>query len=95
MHCATAAGARSLHVETGTLVAGKLADFFTVDLNDPAVAGSSPDELLNVLVLSASPRAIVDVVVSGQSVIAERQHKRAPEILEAFSRVQRRLNGER
>jgi formimidoylglutamate deiminase len=91
MDCATRSGARSLHVQAGALEAGKFADFLTIDLQDAAIAGTQPEDLLNAIVLSASPRAIADVVVHGEPVVTAHEHVLAPEIFEAFSRVQRRL----
>lgn len=94
LDCATRAGARSLHVEAGTLEAGKFADFLTINLQDAAIAGAQPEDLLNTIVLSASPRAIADVIVHGKPIVTAYQHARAPEIIEAFARVQRRLGAE-
>ncbi len=91
---ATRSGARSLHLDSGDLSAGRLADFFTVDLASPALAGSSPSELLTNLVFSASPAVIRDVAVHGRMVLTKGQHPLAPEIVEAFSRVQQRLGAE-
>ncbi len=92
LDCATRSGAHSLHVEAGALEAGKFADFLTIDLQDAAIAGAQPEDLLNAIVLGASPRAIADVVVHGEPVVTARRHARAPEIIEAFSRVQHRLS---
>ena len=39
--CATVSGAESLNAPGGILEAGRAADFFTVDLNDPSIAGAS------------------------------------------------------
>src|SRR4030095_9296141 len=39
--CATVNGGRSLGFNGGNLVAGAPADFFTVDLEDPSIAGAS------------------------------------------------------
>ena len=44
--CATANGAASLNAPGGTLEPGRAADFFTVDLDDPSIAGASHDDLL-------------------------------------------------
>jgi formimidoylglutamate deiminase len=91
---ATREGARSLHLETGSLQPGKPADFFTIDLSDSSIAGSVPEELLTNVVFSMSPRAIRDVVVAGQVVLDEGRHALHGEIVEAFNRVQKRLGAE-
>jgi formimidoylglutamate deiminase len=91
---ATRAGARSLHLETGSLDAGRPADFFTVALSDASIAGSLPEELMTNLVLSSSPRAVRDVVVAGRPVVLDGQHAEQAEIVDAFERVQRRLGAE-
>ena len=91
---ATRGGARSLHVETGTLETGKPADFFTVDLSDCSIAGSLPEELLTNIVFSMSGSAVRDVAVSGRMVIGDRQHSLQSEIIQAFCRVQQRLGSE-
>ena len=91
---ATRAGARSLHVDSGSLEPGKAADFFTVDVNEVAIAGSLPEELLTNIVFSMSPRAVRDVAVAGQLVVDNLQHPQGQEIIAAFRRVQQRLGTE-
>jgi formimidoylglutamate deiminase len=91
---ATRSGARSLHVDTGTLELGKPADFFTVDLYDCAIAGSLSEELLTNIVFSMSPGAIRDVAVAGKLIVNHSQHAQQVEIIEAFRRVQQRLGAE-
>jgi formimidoylglutamate deiminase len=91
---ATGAGARSLHLETGTLRSGTPADFFTVDLNDASIAGSLPDELLTNIVFSMSRSAIRHVAIDGRIRIDHSQHALQVEIVEAFGRVQQRLGAE-
>jgi formimidoylglutamate deiminase len=91
---ATRGGARSLHVETGSLEAGKPADFFTVDLSDCSIAGSVPEELLTNVIFSMSGSAVRDVAVNGMILAEQRCHPLQNEIVEAFSRVQRRLGAE-
>src|SRR5262249_2064494 len=44
--CATTNGTRSIGAPGGALEVGRPADFFTVDLDDPAVAGVSQEDLL-------------------------------------------------
>jgi formimidoylglutamate deiminase len=91
---ATSAGARSLHLETGTLQPGTPADFFTVDLADASIAGSMTEELLTNIVFSMSRSAIRHVAVDGKMRIDQSQHALQVEIIEAFARVQRRLGSE-
>jgi formimidoylglutamate deiminase len=65
--CATVNGAKAIGLKGGgKLEAGAPADFFTVDLNDPSIAGSSVDTLLTNIVFSLSRTAIRDVVVNGR-----------------------------
>jgi formimidoylglutamate deiminase len=91
---ATQAGARSLHVETGSLQPGKPADFFAVDLSDCSIAGSLPEELLTNIVFSMSRSAVCEVVVGGRYVINQKRHAMQDDIIAAFHRVQQRLGAE-
>jgi formimidoylglutamate deiminase len=91
---ATSAGARSLHLETGTLQPDTPADFFTVDLADASIAGSMPEELLTNVVFSMSRSAIRHVAVDGKIKIDGSQHALQAEIVEAFARVQLRVGSE-
>ena len=89
--CATINGARSLGAHGGALEAGKPSDFFTVDLNDPSIAGASPDQLLSNIVF-ASPRAAVrEVVVNGKPIVSEGQHLVQEDVIERFNELQKRL----
>ena len=54
--CATVNGARSIGASGGALEAGKPADFFTVALDDPSIAGASPDDLLSSIVFASRAR---------------------------------------
>ena len=64
--CATVNGAKAIGFNGGKLEPGAPADFFTVDLNDLSIAGSSIDNLLTNIVFSLSRTAIRDVVVNGK-----------------------------
>ncbi|HKR12330.1 MAG TPA: formimidoylglutamate deiminase [Pyrinomonadaceae bacterium] len=64
--CATVNGAKAIGFNGGKLEPGAPADFFTVDLNDLSIAGSSIDNLLTNIVFSLSRAAIRDVVVNGK-----------------------------
>lgn len=91
--CATEAGAASLAAPSGKLEAGRPADFFTVDLNDPSIAGADVESLLCHIVFSLERTAVCDVCVAGEFVIRDGRHPRADEIIRNFAAVQRSLWG--
>ncbi len=82
--CATVGGARSLGVS-------ETADFFTLDLDHPSVAGADPDSLLAHVVFAAQRGAIRDVYVGGTAVLVEGHHRDEDVIIQRFAAVQRRL----
>jgi formimidoylglutamate deiminase len=84
--CATVAGATCIGFDGGTLKPGAPADFFTVDLDDPSIAGS--DSLLPSIVFSLSRTAIKDVVVGGRRIIEEGRHADQEAIVNDFRRIQ-------
>jgi formimidoylglutamate deiminase len=88
--CATVNGARSIGASGGSLDSGKPADFFTVDLDDPTIAGAAKD-LLPAIVFSASRAAIREVVVGGKPIVSEGQHLMQEDIVERFNELQKRL----
>lgn len=87
--CATVHGAHSLAVDSGQLTPGSFADFFTIDLNDPSIAGHSPADLLSILVFSLNRSAICDVVVNGKFVIRDKVHIDGKEIVSRYNEVHR------
>jgi formimidoylglutamate deiminase len=91
--CATINGARSIDAPGGTLAAGKPADFFTVDLDDPAIAGASPNDLLASIVFTLSRAAVREVVVGGKPVVSEGRHLIQEEVVERFNDLQKKLWG--
>jgi len=91
--CATVSGAESIGAAGGTLEPGRAADFFTVDLDDPSIAGASPDDLLSSIVFSLSKTAVRDVVVGGRRIVEDGRHARQEEIVERFKALQKRLWG--
>ncbi|HEX5890602.1 MAG TPA: amidohydrolase family protein, partial [Pyrinomonadaceae bacterium] len=88
--CATTSGATSIGFDGGTLEPGAPADFFTVDLDDPSVAGSTPENLLANIVFSLSRTALKDVVVAGKRIVADGRHAQQDEIVSAFQRIQQK-----
>ena len=89
--CATVNGARSTGAPGGALEAGRPADFFTVDLDDPSIAGASRDDLLPAIVFSLSRAAVQEVVVGGKPIVSEGQHLIQEEVVERFNELQKRL----
>lgn len=91
--CATINGAASIGFEGGKLEIGAPADFFTVDLDDPSIAGSSPDDLLANIVFSLSRSAVRDVVVGGKQIVENGKHIDKEAIVASFGDLQKRLWG--
>jgi len=89
--CATINGARSIDTPSGALEPGKSADFFTVALDDPSIAGASPDNLLASIVFSSSRAAVREVVVGGKPIVSDGRHLMQDEVVERFNDLQRRL----
>jgi formimidoylglutamate deiminase len=85
--CATQNGARSLGLDTGSLVAGSNADFITVDLNDLSIAGYSGDDLLPALVFGLNRSAVKDVFVGGRQILFDGKHPLEDEIVARYLEV--------
>ncbi|MBA2525115.1 MAG: formimidoylglutamate deiminase [Pyrinomonadaceae bacterium] len=91
LDCATINGAQSISAPSGELESGLPADFFTVDLNDPSIAGASQDDLLSSIVFSLSRPAVRDVVVGGKRIVEDGRHAAQDEIVERFRGLQKKL----
>lgn len=91
--CATEGGAASIGAPGGSLEAGRPADFFTVALDQPSLAGAgaSAESLLSHIVFSAERNAVRDVAVGGQFVIRDGRHPLGEEIIAEFKAVQQDL----
>jgi formimidoylglutamate deiminase len=89
--CATINGAQSIGAPSGNLVSGLPADFFTVDLNDPSIAGASRDDLLSSIVFSLARPAVKDVVVGGKRIVEDGRHAAQDEIVTRFRNLQKKL----
>ncbi len=83
--CATINGAMSIGFQGGKLERGAPADFFTVDLNDPSIAGASADDLLPNIVFSLSRAAVRDVVVGGKQIVENGRHIDQEAIINNFT----------
>lgn len=89
--CATQSGARSIGAHAGDLAPGLAADFFTVDLSDPSIAGASAQDLLPVIVFSLSRAAVRETAVGGRLVVEDGRHAAQGEIVSRFAALQRKL----
>ncbi|MFM7751911.1 MAG: amidohydrolase family protein, partial [Opitutaceae bacterium] len=90
---ATVAGARSLGATGGALEVGRPADFFTVSLSDPALAGVEPRALPALLLATLDRRMIRDVWVGARQRIAGGRHLAQGQIIGRFIGLQDRLRG--
>jgi formimidoylglutamate deiminase len=91
--CATTNGTASLNAPGGSLQLGQPADFFTIDLDDPSLAGASESDLLSSIVFSLARTAVKDVVVGGKRIVADGRHAQQEEIVERFKALQKKLWG--
>ena len=89
--CATANGANALGCNAGEFEPGKLADFFTVDLNDVSIAGDSREDLLAAIVFGMRTAAVADVCVGGRLVVRDHRHPQQQEILNEYQEVARKV----
>jgi formimidoylglutamate deiminase len=89
--CATANGANALGCEAGELEPGKLADFFTVDLNDISTVCDLQEDVLPAIVFGMRAAAVADVCVGGKFVVRDRRHPRQQEILNQYQEVARKV----
>ena len=90
-HAATVTGARSLGATSGALEVGRPADFFTVNLYDPAMAGADPATLLPHVIFAMERRAIRDVWIGARQRVANGRHVAHGAIVGRFVESQRRI----
>jgi cytosine/adenosine deaminase-related metal-dependent hydrolase len=88
---------RSLALPGGTLAPGEPADFVSVDLGDPSIAGASAGDLLPTVLFSAARTVIRDLVVAGEPVLLDGApaagRPGAAEVSAGFERTMRKLWG--
>ncbi len=66
-------------------------DYFTLDLNDPLLAGTDEQTLSTQIVFAADRAAVRDVFVGGKKIVENGRHAAQEEIVKRFQDVQRRL----
>jgi formimidoylglutamate deiminase len=89
LDAATAHGARSLFAPGGTLAVGRSADFVTVDLRDPSLAGGGGS--LATIVFGLERTAVRDVVVGGKVIVRDGRHSAQEAIVAEFEKIQGQL----
>ena len=92
LKCATENGAASLGAPSGELEAGRAADFFTVGLDDPSLAGADGESLASYVVFALERSAVREVCVGGQFVVQDGRHPKEGEIVRNFRDTQRSLS---
>jgi formimidoylglutamate deiminase len=90
-HAATFAGARSLGSTGGALEVGRPADFFTVNIYDPSIAGADADSLLANIVYGLERRGIREVWIGARQRLVNGRHPEQGLIVGRFVELQRRL----
>ena len=90
-HAATVNGARSLGATGGALEVGRPADFITVNLQDPSIAGADAGSLLANIVFAFERRALRDVWVGARQRLANGRHVNHGPIVGRFIDAQKRL----
>jgi formimidoylglutamate deiminase len=86
---ATAGGARSLGLPVGALAVGAPADFCTVDVTTPTLAGVPRGALLAGVVLVGAP--VREVAVAGALIVREGRHAGSEQCVADFTRLMSRL----
>jgi len=66
---------------------GEPADFITVDLDSPRLAGGSDDDLIARVVFAASAHEVRDVVVAGRIVVSDGEHRDIADVPGELSRT--------
>ena len=93
--CATEAGARSLGAPGGSLEVGRPADFFTVALDDPSMAGGTagadPESLLESYHFFRRAKRRARCGGGRKFVVRDGRHPLAEEIMREFIRLQQEL----
>lgn len=87
----TSAGARSLGATGGALEVGRPADFFTINLFDPVLVGTAPENLLAAVLFGLTPRAIREVWVGARQRVGQWRHPAQSVITSRFVELQQRL----
>lgn len=91
LSAATVTGARSLGATGGALEVGRPADFFTVNIYDPSIAGADGDSLLANIVYGLERRAIREVWIGARQRIVNGRHPDQGQVIARFVERQSQL----
>jgi formimidoylglutamate deiminase len=92
---ASQVGARSLAMPVGELSVGMEADFFSLNLSDPCIAGAGRGALLSNVLFSLERSAIEDVYIGGNPIVTGGRHPSQAKIVTEFEQLQEKLWGNR
>ena len=87
LDAATAQGMAALGWEAGSLRPGSLADFLTLELASPRLAGAGLADLLARVVFGAGAADVRSVVVAGEEVVRDGRHLRLGSVAEKLETV--------
>jgi formimidoylglutamate deiminase len=90
-HRALAGGAQALGRNAGRIAPGQLADLVVLDTEHPSLIGRSGDALLDAWLFSGNSTPVRHVMVAGQWLVRDGQHRSQQPIAAAFARTMRRL----
>ncbi|CAD5107319.1 formimidoylglutamate deiminase [Zestomonas carbonaria] len=90
---ALAGGAQALGQPVGALAVGKRADWLVLDGDDPYLATSQDDALLNRWLFAGGDRQVRDVMVGGRWVVRNGHHAAEEQTARAFAQVLREVLG--
>jgi formimidoylglutamate deiminase len=66
LEAATLGGAKALGIEAGRIAPGQWADFVAIDLESPALAGWTPETLLESVIFGATEEVVAATCVGGE-----------------------------
>ena len=95
LRAATSNGYAALNINGGKLAIGQVADFFTVDIDDPSIlgidSGSHAESMASQAVFALSKSAVREVAIQGKLVLANSHHPLESEIHANYKAVQKRF----
>src|SRR6266511_3837522 len=78
--------------DAGRLQTGALADFATLDLGSPRLAGARPEDLIDHVVFAATAADVTHVVIGGRPVVEQRCHVALGDVGQALAKAIRALD---